>query len=133
MRKKLGADQVIDITKADDQTAAVRGLTPDKRGADIAFDCTGHPEIWEMNLNMVRKGGSTVTFDCDRLHYAQITVKGLFHTIPRVAEESFSMIARGLIPEDIIIGKTFPLREFQDALDSHATGLVVKNEIRCDQ
>ena len=141
--KKLGADQAVNITEVEDQVAAVRGLTPDKRGADIAFDCTGLPAIWEMNMNMVRKGGvvmefggckggSAVTFDCDRLHYAQITVKGLFHTIPRVVEEAFSMIARGLIPKDIIIGKTFPLRRFQDALDSHAAGLVVKNEIRCD-
>jgi L-iditol 2-dehydrogenase len=142
--KKLGADQIVNIKEVSNQVDAVRELTPDKRGVDIAFDCTGLPEIWEMNMDMVRnggvvmefggcKGGSTVTFDCGRLHYAQITVKGLFHTIPRVVEESFDMITRGLIPEDIIIGKTFPLEKFQDALDSHATGLVVKNEIRCEQ
>jgi len=142
--KKLGADVVINIDEVEDQVQAVRDCTPFSRGVDIAIDCTGLPEVWEMNVRMVRKGGtvmefggckggSTVTFNCDLLHYSQLTIKGLFATTPRIAEESFDMICRGEIPEDIFIAKTFPLAQFQDALDLHGTGTVVKNEIRCDQ
>jgi len=142
--KKLGADVTINIKEVPDQVQAVRDCTPFSRGVDIAIDCTGLPEVWEMNTRMARKGGtvlefggckggSTVTFNCDLLHYAQLTIKGIFHTIPRVVEEAFTMICRGEIPEDVFIGKTFPLAQFQDALDLHATGTVVKNEIRCDQ
>lgn len=141
--KALGADEVINITEIDDQVKAVVDLTPDKRGVDIAIDCTGIPAVWEMNLAMVRKGGTvmefggckpgaTVTFDCHKIHYGQITIKGLFHTTPRVVQQSFDMLARGLFPEEIFIGKSFPLEKAQAALESHARGEVVKNEIVCD-
>jgi len=142
--KKLGADVVINIDEVEDQVQAVRDCTPFSRGVDIAIDCTGLPEVWEMNTRMVRKGGtvmefggckgqSTATFDCDLLHYAQLTIKGLFSTTPRIVEESFNMIVRGEIPEEVFINRTFPLAHFQDALDLHGTGTVVKTEIRCDQ
>lgn len=142
--KALGADVCININEVEDQVEAVKEVTPYGRGADIAIDCTGLPQVWEMNMNMVRrggtvmefggcKGGSTVTFDCDCLHYSQITIKGIFHTTPQVVEEAFQMICRGEIPEEIFIGKSFPLAQAQEALESHARGEVVKNEIRCDQ
>ena len=84
--KALGADVCINIHEVPDQVQAVKGVTPYGRGADIAVDCTGIPEVWEMNIGMVRKGGtvmefggckggSTVHFDCDRIHYSQLTVK----------------------------------------------------------
>lgn len=141
--KKLGADKVINITEVENQVDAVVSCTPGKRGVDIAIDCTGLPQVWEMNIDMVRKGGtvmefggcksgSTITLNCDKVHYGQITIKGLFHTTPLIVEKSFDMICRGLIPEDVFIGKTFPLAKAQEALESHAKGDVVKNEIRCD-
>ena len=141
--KKCGADIVIDLKTVEDQVQAVRDCTPDKRGVDCAIDCTGYPEVWEMNVNMVRKGGtvmefggckggSTVTFDCARLHYDQLTIKGLFHTTPDIVRTTFDMICNGLVPEDVFIGGTYPLSKAQEALDSHGRGEVVKNEIRCD-
>lgn len=142
--KKLGADICINIDEIDDQVQAVREATPYGRGADIVIDCTGIPKVWEMNIDMARKGGtvmqfggckggSTVTFDCDRLHYSQLTIKGIFHTTPRIVAESFDMICRGEIPEEIFIGESFPLDQAEAALLSHAGGQVVKNEIRCDK
>ncbi|WP_235837583.1 zinc-binding dehydrogenase [Clostridium sp. Marseille-P3244] len=141
--RKLGADVCINIDEIDDQVQAVRGVTPYGRGADIVIDCTGIPRVWEMNMNMARKGGtvmqfggckggSTVTFDCDRLHYSQLTVKGIFHTVPRAVSEAFDMICRGEIPEEIFISESFSLEQAEEALISHAGGQVVKNEIRCD-
>ena len=142
--RKLGADVVINIDEVEDQVQAVRDCTPSSRGVDIAIDCTGLPEVWEMNARMVRKGGTvmefggtkggtTVTFDCALLHYGQLTIKGLFHTTPQIVEQCYHMICRGEIPEDIFIQKTFPLAQFKEALESHGSGEVVKNEIRCDQ
>ncbi|MBP3853178.1 MAG: zinc-binding dehydrogenase [Erysipelotrichaceae bacterium] len=138
--KKLGADVCINIKEVDDQVQAVIDATPDKRGADIAIDCTGLPEIWEKNVDMVRKGGkvmefggckggSTVTFDCDRLHYSQLTLKGVFHTTPQVVEQTFKMICNGKFPEEIFIGNRYPLEKAEEALLNHAEGGVVKNEI----
>lgn len=141
--KALGADVCININEVSDQIQAVKGATPYGRGADIAIDCTGIPEVWEMNIAMIRKGGtvmefggckggSTVNFNCDRIHYSQLTIKGLFHTTPQTVEKAFQMICRGEIPEEIFIGKSFPLAEAVEALESHARGEVVKNEICCE-
>ena len=75
------------------------------------------------------KGGSTVTFDCDRLHYSQLTLKGVFHTTPQVVEQTFKMICNGKFPEEIFIGNRYPLEKAEEALLNHAEGGVVKNEI----
>lgn len=139
--KQLGVDAVVDVSKVSDQIQAVRDLTPNKRGVDIAIDATGLPVMWEKNMSMVRKGGTvmqfggcksgtTVTFDTRRLHYDQITVKGLFHTTPLHVEQAFQMIVRGQISEEVFVGGSFPLSQCVDAIESHAKGDVVKNEIR---
>jgi L-iditol 2-dehydrogenase len=141
--RKLGADETIDVAKVGNVVDAVRGLTPNGRGADVAIDATGLPETWEKNLYMVRKagtvmefggckGGSTITVDTTLLHYSQLNVKGLYHTTPRLVEQSFLLIQRGEITEDVFVDGTYPLDQCLNALESHARGEVIKNEIRCD-
>lgn len=138
--KKLGAEVCINIKDVEDQVQAVIDATPDKRGADVVVDCTGLPEIWEKNMDMVRKGGmvmefggckggSTVTFNCDRLHYSHLTIKGVFHTTPEVVAQTFDMICSGKFPEEVFIGNRYPLEKAEEALLNHAEGNVVKNEI----
>lgn len=142
--RNLGVDEIINVSKVNDQTQAVRDLTPFNRGVDIAIDATGLSEVWEKNLYMVRKGGTvmefggckggtTITVDTTLIHYSQITVKGLFHTTPCLVEEAFSLISREIISEDIFVGNTYSLDYCIEALESHARGEVVKNEIRCTE
>jgi len=139
--KKLGADITIDLNQTDDQVQAVREASPDRRGVDVAIDATGLPEIWEKNLYMVRrggtvmefggcKGGTTITIDTGLLHYDQITVKGIFHTTPRLVEQAFYLIKRGYIRDDMFIGGLYSLDHCIEALESHGRGKVIKNEIR---
>ncbi len=142
--RSLGVDEIINVSKVKDQIQAVRDLTPFNRGVDIAIDATGLSEVWEKNLYMVRKGGTVMEFggckggttiivDTTLIHYSQITVKGLFHTTPRLVEEAFSLISREIINEDIFVGNTYSLDNCIEALESHARGEVVKNEIRCTE
>lgn len=141
--KQLGADITINVSDVDDIVHSVRSHTQDERGVDSAIDATGLPETWERNLYMVRKGGtvvefggckggSTITVDTTLLHYAQLTIKGIYHTTPQIVEQSFRLIERGIISENIFVEKTYPLDHCLDALESHASGEVIKNEIRCD-
>ena len=141
--RELGADVTIDISETEDVVEAVKGLTPCGRGVDIAIDATGVPEVWEKNLYMVRKagtvlefggcrGGSRITGDTTLLHYSQLTVKGVYHTTPKLEEQAFRLIERGIISEDLFVNDTYPLEQCLDALNSHAGGEVIKNEIRCD-
>lgn len=138
--RKLGADITLDASRSDDIVRDVRNMTPDCRGADVAIDATGLPEIWEKNLFMVRKagkvvefggckGGSTITVDTTLLHYSQLTVKGIFHTTPKLVDQAFLLIKRGEINEDSFIGGTYGLDQCINALESHARGEVIKNEI----
>lgn len=141
--RELGADAVIDISEIEDVVDAVKGLTPYGRGADIAIDATGVPEVWEKNLYMVRKagtvlefggckGGSSINIDTTLLHYSQLTVKGVYHTTPKLEEQAFRLIERGVINEELFVNHTYPLEQCLEALESHAGGDVIKNEIRCD-
>lgn len=142
--KALGADEIIDASKIDDIVKAVRDITPNSRGVDIAIDATGLAEIWEKNLYMVRKGGtvmefgglkagSSITVDSTLLHYSMVNIKGVFHTKPRLVQQSFDLIKRGEISEDLFVQGTYSLDKTLEALDSHARGEVIKNEIRCDR
>ena len=141
--RALGADVTIDVRQVPDIVQAVRDLTPYSRGVDVAIDATGLAEIWEKNLYMVRKAGTVLEFgglasgssiqvDATILHYSQVTIKGLHHTTPRLVEQSWRLIERGEISEDLFVNETFSLDHCLDALKSHESGEVVKNEIRCD-
>lgn len=143
MAERLGADIVIDASKTDDIVGAVKGATPYSRGADIAVDATGLAEIWEKNLYMVRKGGTvmefgglkrgeTITVDATLLHYAMINIKGIYHTKPDLVAQSFDLIRRGEISDADFVQGSYPLDRLLEAVESHARGEVIKNEIRCD-
>ena len=59
--KRMGAHEVVQITKVKDPVEAVRMISPEKRGSDVVIEAVGRPEAWEWAIDMVRKGG-TVNF-----------------------------------------------------------------------
>src|SRR5881227_2038218 len=44
--KRMGAHEVVQITKVKDPVDAVRMLSPDKRGSDVVIEAVGRPEAW---------------------------------------------------------------------------------------
>jgi L-iditol 2-dehydrogenase len=107
--KALGAAHVIQIAQsmsAEDIVLAVRELTPDGRGVDIAIEAVALPETWEQAVEMVRNGGvvnffggpetgTKVQFDTNRLHYGDLTLKATFHHTPDICRRAFALIASG--------------------------------------
>jgi L-iditol 2-dehydrogenase len=80
---KLGAD----ITSILRNSPSVRRLQPGM-GVDYVFECTGQPDgrlQWIMfegrHVVLIRRvqKGTDVTFSAERLHYDEITLKGIFH------------------------------------------------------
>src|SRR5450432_1994086 len=57
----FGADKVVQTTGTDDVVAAVRSLTQERRGADVAIEAVATPATWQWAVEMVRRGG-TVNF-----------------------------------------------------------------------
>jgi L-iditol 2-dehydrogenase len=102
----FGAERVLQTTAIKDVVAAVRSLTPNQRGVDIAIEAVAIPATWQQAVEMVRKGGTVnffggcasgtkVELDTNRLHYNDITLKASFHHTPATARKAFELITSG--------------------------------------
>jgi len=133
--KKLGATHTINAGK-EDQVALTKQLT-DGWGADVVIECVGLPSTWETAVRMTRRGGttvlfggpppgSTVTIDASKLHYDELTVKGVFHHTPRTVETAFRMITSGNVQTEPLVTHVKPLEDLEEALNLVASGSAVK-------
>jgi L-iditol 2-dehydrogenase len=125
--RRIGADDVVQITQVQDAVDAVRALSPDRRGADVVIEAVGRPEAWEWSIDMVRKGGTVnlfggcasgtkVNLDTNRLHYSEVTLKATFHHTPESVRKAFALIAeRKIRGADYITGEA-PLSRLQQVL-----------------
>src|SRR5208283_2968471 len=106
LARKKGAYEVVQISKVIDPVEAVRELTPERRGADVAIEAVGRPEAWEWAVQMVRKGGTVnffggcalgtkVQLDTNRIHYSDITLRATFHHTPALCRKALDLIAGG--------------------------------------
>jgi L-iditol 2-dehydrogenase len=102
----FGAAEVVKTTGMGDVISAVRHLTDDGRGVDIAIDAAATPLTWQWAVDMVRKGGTVnffggcavgtrVSLDTNRLHYNDITLKSSFHHTPATCRRAFDLVASG--------------------------------------
>lgn len=138
--QKLGASEIVNISKVDNVITAVKAFTEDNRGVDVAIEAVGLPEVWENTILMARKGGivnlfggpksgTTITVDTNLLHYSQLTLKGIFHTTPKHVKAAFELICQGKIEEEIFVSKEYSLDQIEEAIISHREGKVIKNAI----
>jgi L-iditol 2-dehydrogenase len=102
----FGANEVVQISAVPDPIAAVRDLTPHRRGVDLAVEAVATPTAWQWAVDMVRKGGTVnffggcaagtkVELDTNRLHYNNITLRASFHHTPAAARKAFDLIVSG--------------------------------------
>jgi L-iditol 2-dehydrogenase len=104
--RTFGASEVVQISDTTDPIAAVRALTPQRRGVDIAVEAVATPLAWQWAVDMVRKGGTVnffggcaagtkVELDTNRIHYNNITLRASFHHTPEAARKAFDLIVSG--------------------------------------
>jgi L-iditol 2-dehydrogenase len=109
----------------------------DGYGADVVIEAVGLPVTWEQAVDMTRDAGTTILFggaasgtkfeiDTARLHYGQLTIKGVFHLAPRHVEQALKLIIAGNIDPDILISHEMPLEKIKDALDLMSSGKSMK-------
>ena len=98
----------------------------DGLGFDYVFECTGRPEVWEASVNYVRRGGivilfggcasgTTVTYETERIHYDEITLKGVFHYTPSDVKKAYKLLCKGELGVSRLISGRYPLEELQKA------------------
>jgi L-iditol 2-dehydrogenase len=134
--RKLGADAAFHPHEA---KTSVFDLTSGM-GAEYVFECTGQPAVWESSVDYVSKGGTVVlfggcksgtkvTFSADRLHYDEITMKGVFHFRPGDVRKAFALLRDRKVNVKKLITGTCSLKEVASVFPLLAKGKGIKYAI----
>jgi len=136
--EQLGATHAINPARQD-PARLVRELT-DGRGADVVIETAGVPEVWQMSMQLARKGGTVVMFggcpggsqvaiDTDSVHYGELTIKGVFHHTPKTVARALQLLSERVVEADPLISGRVPLQDTQSALEKMASGEAIKMAI----
>jgi L-iditol 2-dehydrogenase len=127
--KRLGADFI---------------LSPDsiKTGCafDYVFECTGLPAVWELAVNYLKRGGTLAlfggckrgtkaTYDTYRIHYDEITLKGVFHYTPDDVKKAYLLLRDRKINVSGLISGRYPLKDIGKAFERLIEGKGIKYAI----
>lgn len=134
--KNLGADEIAEPSMLPESIeTATAGL-----GFDYVFECTGQLAVWENAVNYVRRGGTVilfggckqgtvVTYDTYRIHYDEITFRGIFHFMPADVKEAYSLLGEGRIDVRPLISGSYPLEKIREPFEKLSRGEGIKYAI----
>jgi len=119
----LGAHTI--LADESDPAKIVRDLTRGL-GADVVFECAGHPTGVPQALNLVRKGGrigvlgmgsGESSFNTAMLSQREIEMVGIRAYDPKVWHRSYDVLASGKVPLEKVITHRLPLEEAARGLE----------------
>lgn len=124
--KQFGIELLVNYAEVPDQAQAVRSLTDNGRGVEVAIEAVGRPDVWETTTAMVRKGGQAIFYggppggtrmvvDAPALHYDQITLQGVFHNTPAHVAQALEILADPSLPWEALLSATLPLARLPQA------------------
>jgi L-iditol 2-dehydrogenase len=133
--KLLGADFVHNPSSTTYPALRKTGL-----GFDYVFECTGIPEVWEASVDYLRRGGTAVlfggcksgtrvTYDAGRMHYDEITLKGVFHYTPADVRKAYHLLQKQSIDVKPLLSGSYPLKHTQKAFEKLSQGKGIKYAI----
>ena len=73
--------------------------------------------------------GTTASFDTTRLHYDQITLKGVFHFTRSAVRSAYDLLASGRIRVKDLITGSYSLDDMKKVIDQLIDGNCIKLEI----
>ncbi len=117
----LGAVRAVNYHQQPDLPAWVRDFTGG-RGADIVVEATGVPTAWEQAIACARPGATVnlcggcprnthIRVDTERLHYSELTLKGVFHNTPAYVRQALALLASRSIAFEHLLSDTRPLTD----------------------
>ena len=95
-------------------------------GADVVFECAGHPDGLPQALALARKGGTIgvlgqgtapSTFNTAVLSYREVSVVGIRSYDPRAWQRSYAILASGAMPLDRLITHRLPMQDVAAAIE----------------
>ncbi len=134
--RALGVAECVDALAAADVAAEIRARTGG-RGADVAIDATGRPEVWETAVAAVGRGGTVVFFggcapgttvrlDTRRVHYEGLTLAGAFHHTPELIRRAVDLLDAEAVNPDGLLTHRMGLSGVPEALALMARGEALK-------
>lgn len=134
--ERLGAAKTFHYRQIEDVPALVRELT-DGWGADVVIEATGIPSAWELAIACARPGATvnlfggcpretSITVNTERLHYSELTLKGVFHNTPTHVRAALSLLASRALPFELLITEQQTLTELGQVFEAMKQRQVVK-------
>jgi L-iditol 2-dehydrogenase len=136
MAARFGPEAVVGPT-SEDLSAAVGELT-EGRGADLVICANPVAATQTLAVELARKGGRVVLFgglpkanpmtilDSNRIHYGEIEVVGAFSYPPRFHKLALDVLARKVVPAELLVTHTFALEQVTEAFETAASGVGLK-------
>ena len=124
-----------------EKAAAIRAVTPHGRGADVAIEAVGLPEVWEQTVQCLRPGGtavlfggpkagSTFTVDAVAMHYLEYKLVGVYHHAPRYVQTAVQLLSSGQFDGMTLCTEIRPLEALVASLEDMAGGVGSKYILR---
>jgi threonine dehydrogenase-like Zn-dependent dehydrogenase len=136
LAKQLGADVVIDVSH-EDAVQKVRDLT-EGYGCDVYIEASGNAAAINNGLQMIRKLGTFVEFSVlnepSSINWTiigdtkELNVHGS-HLGPFCYPKVIDALAAGTIDVDPLLADSYPLTQFEEAMQAALSGGVLKNLI----
>jgi len=122
----MGADEVVLNEEGSDVVTPVHQLTGG-RGADIVIEAVGLPEVWQLAIKLLRRGGvvnffggcpegTDVPVDAGLLHYSELTLKASFHHTPALIRQALDIISRGRVTARDLVNRVEPLSNLLEVM-----------------
>lgn len=113
--------------------AQINELTPGGRGADVAVEAVGLPQVWEQTVHCLRPGGTAVLFggtpknapfsvNSSDMHYKEYTLKGVYHHQPRYVKVAVELLSTGKFDGMSLCTEVRPLEALVESLQDMSQG-----------
>ena len=123
---RLGAAESVLNDGTGDPVKEVRDLTGG-RGADVVIEAVGLPEVWQLAIKLLRRGGvvnffggcpagSEVGVDTDLLHYSELTLKASFHHTPALVRKAVEAVNSGYVTARDFVNRVEPLTNLLEVM-----------------
>ena len=117
--KNMGADETVLNSDGADVVGPVHEMTGG-RGADVVIEAVGVPEVWQLAIKLLRRGGvvnffggcpdgTSLNLDTNLLHYSELTCKASFHHTPALIQKALDIVSRGYVGAKDFVNRSEPL------------------------
>lgn len=116
---RMGADETVLNCEGADVVGPVHEMTGG-RGADVVIEAVGMPEVWQLAIRLLRRGGvvnffggcpdgTHLNLDTNLLHYSELTCKASFHHTPALIRKALDLVSRGYVGAKDFVNHSEPL------------------------